>query len=118
MHSCPNCTDGKVTAFVNRGPDIDTHSIETFPCATCGGTAKIDDELAGWIIKGKAARDARVVRRESLLEAANRMGITPGELSQIERGHGPAVCYNSGDVEAWAIQEGARRSAVLQKASN
>lgn len=111
MKPCPHCTDGKVTAFVNRGPDISTHSVEAFQCATCGGTSEIDEELSGWIAKGKAARDARVARRESLLEAATRMGISPGELSQIERGHGLAETYNSGDVEAWAIKEGARRVA-------
>lgn len=85
--TCPRC-DGKRGAhcFINRGEDIRTHSVEWRDCSTCGGTGTIDRRRAALIEQGQEMRNARVARRESLMEASRRMGISPSELSAIERG--------------------------------
>jgi DnaJ-class molecular chaperone len=84
---CPHCNgEGGGNAFINRGPDISTHSVEWVRCRTCEGAGVISGERAVLVAQGKAMRDARVARQETLLEAARKMGITPSRLSAIERG--------------------------------
>lgn len=91
MHPCPRCDgSGFITAFVNRGPDIGKHSVETLPCSTCSGVGSIDDETARRIADGKSMRDQRVARLETLRDAARRLGMTSSELSAIEQGRKPA----------------------------
>lgn len=87
LQTCPRC-DGKRGAdcFINRGPDVRTHSLEWRSCPTCGGTGKIDRRRAALILQGKEMRDARVARRETLREAALRLGMNPAELAAIEHG--------------------------------
>lgn len=87
MLRCPHCDGRKGShCFINRGPDIKTHSVEWRDCLTCNGSGQVDRRRAALIEQGKEMRDARVGRRESLLEASKRMGIGPAELSAIEHG--------------------------------
>lgn len=56
------------------------------PCSTCTGLGKLTPERMAWWKRGNAHRLGRLERMESLAECARRLGITPSELSQIERG--------------------------------
>lgn len=59
-------------------------------CFRCQSTGVVPDEMAQWIIDGKALRKIRVERGELLHEAAKRMSIESSELSAIEQGRKPA----------------------------
>jgi hypothetical protein len=84
---CPHCRgEGGVHAFVNRGPDISTHSVDWIRCLTCDGAGAITGERASLIERGEDMRKARVARGESLLEASRRLGIGPAALSAAEHG--------------------------------
>ena len=84
---CPSC-DGKGErfAFVNMGDK--PHYSGYFPCNTCKGTGLITDEHCRRIIAGKAAREARQARGETLMQAARRKGVSALEISRFERGEG------------------------------
>ncbi|CAA2140497.1 hypothetical protein [Hyphomicrobium sp. ghe19] len=99
IHKCPTCDGvGSLVAFINRGSDIATHSLEDIVCSTCGGEGRISDKRAMRISIGKAHRDIRVARCQSLLEAAREQGMGPAELSACEHGRGPDDWYRA--VEA------------------
>lgn len=88
---CPHCKGkGGADAFVNRGPDIRTHSVKWIECLTCGGAGTVSGEVADRVARGEALRKARVARGESLLEASQRLGISPAALSAVEHGRGTA----------------------------
>lgn len=91
---CPRCNgDGGHDAFINRGLDISTHSVEWVCCLTCLGEGTITEARAAMIEKGKALRAARVARQETLLEASRKLGIGPAELNAIEMGRAPSAAY-------------------------
>lgn len=91
---CPHCNgDGGGEAFINRGLDISTHTLEWVRCSTCQGDGVVSEERAALIAEGKAMRDARVVRMETLLEASRKLGIGPAELNAIELGRAPPLAY-------------------------
>ncbi len=84
---CPHCNgDKKVFAFLNNGPDYRTHTSTFIDCRTCLGRGVITREHADRIVAGASMREQRVQRRESLRDAAKRLGITAVELNAIERG--------------------------------
>jgi DnaJ-class molecular chaperone len=87
MPTCPTCK-GKRTniAHINTGIDSQRHRWSEIPCFTCNGAGNISDEHATRITKGAEMRQARVARKESLYEAAARMGMTAARLSAIEHG--------------------------------
>lgn len=82
---CPLC-DGKGDQFalVNMGGS--SHYSGYFVCDTCKGTGLIADEHMRRMIAGKAAREARMKRGETLRQAAKRKGVTALEISKFERG--------------------------------
>lgn len=59
-------------------------------CFRCSSTGVVPDEMAQWIIEGKALRKVRVDSGESLYDAAKRIGVETAELSAIEQGRKPA----------------------------
>lgn len=82
---CPICEgSGKNLAFVNRGPDISTHSLDEIPCTLCRGAGSLSNEQMRRREIGKAMRNERVAKQKSLLEAACELGCTPAELSRWE----------------------------------
>jgi hypothetical protein len=84
---CPHCSGkGGVDAFVNRGPDISTHSVEWLRCLTCNGDGSVSGATAGRIARGEDMRKARLARGETILEASRRLGIGPAALSAAEHG--------------------------------
>lgn len=91
---CPHCDgNGGHNAFINRGLDISTHSLEWVRCRTCDGEGKVSGDRAALIARGRALRDERVARQETILEASRRLGMGPAELSAIETGRAPATAY-------------------------
>jgi hypothetical protein len=93
---CPHCNgEGGGEAFINRGLDIDTHTLEWVKCGTCKGDGIVSVVRERCIAKGKAMRDARVARQETLLEASRRLGMGPAELNEIELGRAPAATYQN-----------------------
>lgn len=94
--TCPYCNGaGGFEAFVNRGPDIRTHSHEWMRCETCVGTGKINEGRAELIALGKTWRDARVARGETLMEMSKRIGVGPAEISQREHGRGQRFQFDA-----------------------
>lgn len=87
MPECPTCSgERELFCFVNRGHDIAHHSQEWIQCRTCDGTGLVSSEKADRITQGRKGRAARLASGMSLMQAARMIGITPVELSAIERG--------------------------------
>lgn len=85
--TCPHCDGkGETFVFINTGYDYRGHTSGFRPCPTCKGEQVISESQAKAIADGRAMRDARVSRRETLRDAAKRMGVSPAELSKRERG--------------------------------
>lgn len=86
---CLGCDGaGRLTAFVDGRDENGRRwgGVQEVACPTCAGTGRISVEKADWIAKGRAHRTARVDRKESIFEAAKRLGITSAELSAMENG--------------------------------
>lgn len=92
---CPACKGAKeVFAFINTGDDHRKHRQDMVPRGTCGGVGKITTLRAYWIDKGQQMREERMARGETLKSAAERLAMTPAQLSAIEGGRLPSdeVC--------------------------
>lgn len=88
MVKCPHC-DGEraVRALVNRGG---TCMWESIACITCGGRGEVDDDYARRDEYARAWRRDRIkVRRESLNDAALRLGVPVVSISGFERNRLP-----------------------------
>jgi len=84
---CPTCEGKKFgIAHFNTGPDSSKHRWGEVACFTCNGVGSITDEHAKRIKDGKARREARIARGESMMESAARLGITVVALSALEHG--------------------------------
>lgn len=90
---CPACQSKKpepTLCFINRGPDIATHSREmvTMTCGVCASdpNGATSEDVDRWI-KGQDMRKARMALDETLGDAAKRMGIKSSALSTIEHGY-------------------------------
>lgn len=82
---CPRCDGGGQTfAFVNMGDEAGY--VGPVNCMVCKGTGLITDEHMSRIIAGRAAREARQARGETLMQAARRKGVSALEISRFERG--------------------------------
>lgn len=80
--NCPDC-DGKgyFTALV-----CPPGELRQMPCHLCEGTGRISSTRADWIAKGHVLRENRLRRDRSLREEADRLGISPKILSDMENG--------------------------------
>lgn len=89
---CPSCNGaGKLCAHFNTGRDSSKHYFGYYKCFRCSGAGSLNDE---WVSKGEAARLERRMRKLTLLEAANKLGVSPSTLSSMEAGKiEPAVSY-------------------------
>lgn len=85
LTACPGCAGtGENVAFINRGPDIRTHSFGPVRCSVCAGKGTITLLQAERMKIGKIMRDERVALGKSLRDAAAELGCTPAELSTWE----------------------------------
>jgi hypothetical protein len=82
---CPACKGtANVAAYTLRGCGASYDPLH--PCGTCTGLGRLSPEREAWWQKGRAHRMARVGRMESLAECAQRLGLTPVQLSALENG--------------------------------
>jgi hypothetical protein len=89
---CPSCNGAKRLFAFWDGRDKDgkaTSGSGMVNCFTCDGAGEITEEHARRIAAGRARMEARIARRVTLKEEADRLGITPAELSAIESGREP-----------------------------
>jgi hypothetical protein len=86
---CPTCNGKKkLMAFVDghRADGTPFGGVQDVDCFTCRGTGEVDEQYRARLAAGKAMRDERVAKDQSLREAARERGISPAELSAIEHG--------------------------------
>lgn len=84
---CPGCKgEKKVFGFINGGLDISAHSSGYMKCFRCHGAGQVPAAMLGWIEAGKAVKNERVRRGETLYSEARRLGISSAALSSIEQG--------------------------------
>jgi hypothetical protein len=92
IHTCPACKGEpakSVLAFFNTGQDYRQHYVKevVMPCRVCNGAGSV----TGWVLmrhhKGRKHRSDRVERGETLFHAAQRLGVSPSELSAYELGY-------------------------------
>ena len=76
-HPCPACSGNGVLRILGGG---------TIPCRVCKKTGEVDGAgLERWVL-GQALRKNRLTLKLSLREAAKRVGLSPLELAEVERG--------------------------------
>lgn len=95
MPICPRCDGSGKTGpvHINRGSKPHEWRSE-MACDFCGGAGKISEDQADAMKLGKAFRERRVARDESLREAAKRLGMKASELSALERGRGGMAAWH------------------------
>jgi len=80
---CPHCKGrGKLTVAMSQ------LVIGLERCPVCEGHRHISREYARRICDGKAMKRERLERGLSIREAAEERGVSPVELSKMERGKG------------------------------
>jgi len=83
---CPGCDGkGKVTAFVDYA-DRRKSGVAEIPCIVCGGSGSIDAQKALWMAHGKAHREWRAARGETIRDCATRLRVSVTLLSAMENG--------------------------------
>lgn len=70
---------------VNRG-SLGSEWLDRIECTHCGETGQWDEEHVAMYEEGQRHKRDRVMRGETLREAAARLGLTPGQLSSFETG--------------------------------
>lgn len=60
--------------------------VEQMPCRDCDGTGRWSAERLAAYERGQEHRLARVMAGETILQCAQRLGISPAEVSRMERG--------------------------------
>jgi len=84
---CPDCSgDGKVIGLFAIRTDGGCDPCREFPCFRCGGSGSVPDETTVWMTTGKAMREDRKSRRNTLRKEAEERGMRPSVLSDMERG--------------------------------
>ena len=96
--TCPRCLgSSKEGVLVNRSPrgayDHDACQWENWDCPECDGQGHVTAaEFADYqerVRKGWEMQGERVAKRIPLRDAARERGMTPVELSELERGEKP-----------------------------
>ena len=58
----------------------------TVTCLRCDGAGDMPEVMRTWILEGVRLRSSRLARGLTQREAAQRLGVSIGELSQMEHG--------------------------------
>jgi hypothetical protein len=83
--ACPGCDDaGHFAAFVDR--EDKGHFDPALRCFLCGGSGRVSAQTAEWHARGRALRDARRSRGESVFDLAKRLGLSSSQVSAMEVG--------------------------------
>lgn len=86
---CPVCLGSpKSIAHFNMGENK-PHEWREIECDACEGTGRVTQHRMDAITEGKKLRQDRIERNMSLREEAQRLGISPVQLSRRERGYAP-----------------------------
>lgn len=59
---------------------------EHIKCTTCDGTGQISKQQAEWQEIGMRCRRERMLRGETIMQCADRLGVKPFEISHMENG--------------------------------
>ena len=86
MRPCPRCKNGRQFVHLNT-TNPKTHGFQWVHCDFCKGRGEVTVEALRRIEEGKRRRDDRVKRGVGLREEADRLGLTPTQLSRLERGY-------------------------------
>lgn len=83
--TCPDCLgQATVAAFVDGA--CGGWFEPAMKCHRCNGSGQITARQVAWLVVGRAHRNVRVERRESIVDCARRLGVTAVELSAMENG--------------------------------
>lgn len=97
--TCPRCHGGGTVLRFIDGPG--NHRVEPEgTCSLCQGKGSVSAQQMAWIKAGRAHRDARVARGESLRDRATALGLEVTVLSAME--HGKADPAPLGEVQRHA----------------
>jgi len=82
---CPDCNGDKAIKIF---PKLTSSGkvIGDVPCTRCLETGEVPDVQQHWIVAGKALRQQRLDRLETLMVAAAKHKVSPVDLSLAERG--------------------------------
>ena len=87
MPVCPECKGRKGgEAFINRGSDISMHSCEWVMCSLCKGSGDVSEELMRRRAAGQEWESERRKGGESVIETAERLGVSPSAITAVKRG--------------------------------
>ena len=91
-HVCPACQRMPAkpsVAIFKTGPNWRKHySAEVLmTCEVCDGHGLVSAEVLRRYHMGRAHRDARRERGETMFACAQRLGVTSAQLSAFEKGH-------------------------------
>jgi DNA-binding XRE family transcriptional regulator len=84
MVICPECRGAKSSYAISCGDRGCETGVRA--CDFCKGEGQVSSEAADRWRAGKAMRDARVKRGRTQEQEAERLGISPIELNDLERG--------------------------------
>lgn len=82
--TCPVCKGGKVSRGIACDRRTGRATSFEIPCAFCGGTGKVHPERHALWEAAQLRRKDRISRGLTLSKEAQRLGITPQELSRLE----------------------------------
>jgi len=82
---CPGCKGNKQACHQIAGTPV-AGIFCWYRCNRCAGTGVVTPELDAAWLQGQEARDHRIRRKESIRDAARRLGITVAELCDFENG--------------------------------
>jgi hypothetical protein len=69
-----------------------THGVARITCPRCGGTGEFDPPNDAWAKIGGTHRTWRVAQHEGLAACAERLGLDPRDLSDMEHGRRDPGC--------------------------
>lgn len=82
---CPGCKGNKL-ACISVGNIPDAKAFGWYKCSRCAGTGEVTPELDAAWLQGQDSRDHRIRRKETIRDAARRLGMTIAELCDFENG--------------------------------
>lgn len=87
---CPSCggrkySSGFVDGSAPNGREFGYYT-DRLPCSTCDGAGIVTAQMLEWLRIGTRHRKARVDRQESIRQCADRLGISPADISSMEHG--------------------------------
>ena len=93
-HTCTSCNGTGRTGpvHINRG-DAPHEWVDSMPCPYCEGGVVSEDRWQAMQL-GAALRRERVARNESMLTQSKRLGLSPSELSKLQRGVGGMAAWH------------------------